>query len=117
MIGRINERKVLDEALQSSQSELIALYGRRRIGKTYLVREHFANEMIFSTSGLFEATLQEQLKEFTSCIKSAYKSEMPIPVPNDWFEAFDMLKILRSEERRVGKECVTTCRSRWSPYH
>src|SRR3546814_14567165 len=25
--------------------------------------------------------------------------------------------ILRSEERRVGKECVSTCRSRWSPYH
>src|SRR3546814_5932076 len=26
-------------------------------------------------------------------------------------------RILRSEERRVGKECVSTCRSRWSPYH
>src|SRR3546814_7599130 len=25
--------------------------------------------------------------------------------------------LLRSEERRVGKECVSTCRSRWSPYH
>src|SRR3546814_5924784 len=27
------------------------------------------------------------------------------------------LGIMRSEERRVGKECVSTCRSRWSPYH
>src|SRR3546814_3452498 len=27
------------------------------------------------------------------------------------------LAVLRSEERRVGKECVSTCRSRWSPYH
>ncbi len=106
MVGRINERKILDETLQSSQSELIALYGRRRIGKTYLVREHFANEMIFSTSGLFEATLQEQLKEFTSCIKSAYKSEMPIPVPNDWFEAFDMLKILIDSSKQKSKKVI-----------
>jgi uncharacterized protein len=106
MIGRINERKILDEALQSSQSELIALYGRRRIGKTYLVRDHFINEMIFSTSGLFEATLQEQLKEFASCIKSASKSAMPIPVPNDWFEAFDMLKILIDSHEQKSKKVI-----------
>ena len=106
MIGRINERKVLDEALQSSQSELIALYGRRRIGKTYLVREHFANEMIFSTSGLFEATLPEQLKEFASCIKSASKSEMPVQIPNDWFEAFDMLKVLITNNKQKSKKVI-----------
>jgi uncharacterized protein len=106
MIGRINERKILDEALQSSQSELIALYGRRRIGKTYLVREHFANEMIFSTSGLFEATLQEQLKEFASCIQSASKNVMPIAVPNDWFEAFDMLKILIDNHEQKSKKVI-----------
>src|SRR3546814_11842769 len=29
----------------------------------------------------------------------------------------DLLALVRSEERRVGKECVSTCRSRWSPYH
>ncbi len=106
MIGRINERKILNEALQSSQSELIALYGRRRIGKTYLVREHFTNEMIFSTSGLFEATLHEQLKEFASCIQSASKSVMPISVPNDWFEAFDMLKILIDNHEQKSKKVI-----------
>jgi uncharacterized protein len=106
MIGRINERKILDEALQSSQSELVALYGRRRIGKTYLVREHFINEMIFSTSGLFEATLQEQLKEFASCMQSAYESAMPIPVPNDWFGAFDMLKILIDTHEQKTKKVI-----------
>src|SRR3546814_10014600 len=31
--------------------------------------------------------------------------------------AYNFIKIVRSEERRVGKECVSTCRSRWSPYH
>src|SRR3546814_3330701 len=28
-----------------------------------------------------------------------------------------LAQVARSEERRVGKECVSTCRSRWSPYH
>ncbi len=104
MIGRNKEREILDEALQSSQSELIALYGRRRVGKTYLIREHFKNEMIFSTSGLFEASLEEQLQEFAKCIQNASKSLMPISVPNNWFEAFEMLKILiESHEQKTKK--------------
>src|SRR3546814_11944279 len=32
-------------------------------------------------------------------------------------ELKDYWRVKRSEERRVGKECVSTCRSRWSPYH
>jgi uncharacterized protein len=62
--------------------------------------------MIFSTSGLFEATLQEQLKEFASCIQSASKSAMPISVPNDWFEAFDMLKILIDNHEQKTKKVI-----------
>ncbi len=106
MVGRINERKILDEALQSSQSELIAIYGRRRIGKTYLIREHFAKELIFSMSGLFDATLQEHLREFASCLKSASKSAMPIKTPKDWFEAFEMLKIFIESDFSKTKKVV-----------
>src|SRR3546814_16660346 len=32
-------------------------------------------------------------------------------------DARELVRLIRSEERRVGKECVSTCRSRWSPYH
>src|SRR3546814_3883220 len=35
----------------------------------------------------------------------------------DHLDDLDYLDLLRSEERRVGKECCSTCRSRWSPYH
>jgi uncharacterized protein len=106
MIGRINEKKILDEAIQSPQSELIALYGRRRIGKTYLIREHFEKEMIFSVSGLFEATLQEQLREFASCLKNATKNLLPIQTPKDWFEAFDLLKILIESHETTTKKVI-----------
>lgn len=106
MVGRINEKKVLDEALQSSQSELIAIYGRRRIGKTYLVREHFANELSFSMSGLFDATLPEHLREFASCLKNASNSAIPLKIPKDWFEAFEMLKLFIESTTTTSKKVI-----------
>lgn len=92
MVGRIEEIKTLNEAFYSKQSELIAIYGRRRIGKTFLIREHFAEKLVFSSSGLFEATLKEQLREFSTNIKAVYKNENSNKNPKDWFEAFDLLK-------------------------
>ncbi len=92
MVGRIEERKLLDEALDSSQSELVAVYGRRRIGKTYLIREHFAKQIIFETSGLFQGQLKEQLRHFASNLKSASQINFDLKTPQDWFEAFEMLK-------------------------
>src|SRR3546814_17478568 len=41
--------------------------------------------------------------------------DLPLPLPGQLDPA--MQRTARSEERRVGKECVSTCRSRWSPYH
>src|SRR3546814_2565188 len=64
---------------------------------------------------------------FELCEAILWKEQKPIvdEVPKDWLtEAVQKLRIAmrlnhkwRSEERRVGKECVSTCRSRWSPYH
>src|SRR3546814_332641 len=47
---------------------------------------------------------------------------VPVPELDDWIAAMpdrhaEAARAQRSEERRVGKECVSTCRSRWSPYH
>ncbi len=106
MVGRINEKRLLNGAMQSSQSELIAIYGRRRIGKTYLIREHFAEELIFGMSGLFDATLQEHLREFASCLKNASKSAMPIKTPKDWFEAFELLKIFVETDSKKTKKVI-----------
>jgi hypothetical protein len=106
MVGRIQEKKILNEAYDSDQSELIAIYGRRRIGKTYLVREHFANHLVFETSGLFNATLSEQLRQFASNLKLASNSHLDIKVPTDWFEAFEMLKIFIINHERKTKKVI-----------
>ena len=106
MIGRNQEIILLNEAYNSDQSELIAIYGRRRIGKTYLVREHFANHLVFETSGLFNGTLPEQLRQFASNLKLASNSHLDIKVPTDWFEAFEMLKSFIINHQKEDKKVV-----------
>src|SRR3546814_19432272 len=50
------------------------------------------------------------LKEELCALRYVYQGDKFRVVPKDIIKQ-------RSEERRVGKECVSTCRSRWSPYH
>ena len=52
MIGRTKEIDILKKAMDSKESEFVAVYGRRRIGKTYLVRQFFADKFVFQHTGL-----------------------------------------------------------------
>jgi AAA+ ATPase superfamily predicted ATPase len=52
MLGRKQETEILFDALKSPRPELIAIYGRRRVGKTYMVRKAFEKEMVFEFSGI-----------------------------------------------------------------
>ena len=47
IIGRTDERAVLTDLLNSRQSELLAIYGRRRVGKTYLIKSHYSEKLVF----------------------------------------------------------------------
>ena len=106
MVGRIEEIKTLNDALYSNQSELIAIYGRRRIGKTFLVREHFSKQLIFSMSGLYNGSLKEQLNEFSVCFKNATNSKFNFETPNDWFEAFAMLRTFIQSKTGKSKKVI-----------
>jgi uncharacterized protein len=106
MVGRIEEIKTLNEAMTSPQSELIAIYGRRRIGKTYLIREHFNAQMTFSNIGLYQASTKEQLKNFAKNVDLFSKNETPIKVPKDWFEAFELLKKLIEKKKSKAKKVI-----------
>ena len=65
IIGRKLEQAALKESIENDKSELIALYGRRRIGKTFLIREYFKNNLVFEMSGLFGGSLKDQLETFS----------------------------------------------------
>ena len=90
MIGRKEEKMRLLAAQASEYSEFVAVYGRRRVGKTFLVRETFGYSFTFQHSGVANGTLAEQLQQFrASVIEQGYED---CPALRSWFDAFDALK-------------------------
>jgi uncharacterized protein len=91
LIGRALERQILEEARVSDEPELVAIYGRRRVGKTFLVRAFFASSIVFELVGTHDADLRQQLRGFGSALAHASRAPAPLAPPNDWREAFDQL--------------------------
>jgi predicted AAA+ superfamily ATPase len=92
VVGRTDEKQILEHTLQSTESELIAVYGRRRVGKTYLIRKTFQKDIIFEFSGVHNATLKEQLANFRNTLAEVMRLPVAPAMPANWAEAFQMLK-------------------------
>ena len=60
MIGRKEEQRLLNELAASGEAEFVVIYGRRRIGKTYLVRETFEDGFFFSYTGVANRNARQQ---------------------------------------------------------
>ncbi|SFD60312.1 hypothetical protein SAMN05518672_102575 [Chitinophaga sp. CF118] len=91
-IGRIDEKKILEKALLSGEAELIAIYGRRRVGKTYLIRQVFKSNIILEFSGVHNATLKQQLVNFRNKLAEVMNIQIAPEVPVGWAEAFELLR-------------------------
>ena len=89
IIGRKQEISRLQELYKSNKPEFIAVFGRRRVGKTYLVREMLEKEFVFDLAGLAKGHMQKQLINFSYALQQF--SEQEFPVPNSWLEAFEQL--------------------------
>lgn len=92
MVGRKKEKEELLKALASEYSEFVAVYGRRRVGKTFLVRETFNYKFTFQHSGIKKGGRQIQLARFRKSLVTYGLKDCP--VLKDWFEAFDALRDL-----------------------
>ena len=91
MIGRESEKLQLAEYISSEKPEFIAVYGRRRVGKTFLITELYGEEFDFETSGVLNGNRDEQMFSFYSSLKNAgYDGQMP----KNWMEAFETLRTL-----------------------
>ena len=90
MIGRIRELKMLRECIAADRSRLVVVYGRRRVGKTFLVREAFDYRFTFTHTGLEDGDFAEQLSAFWRALKSQWNEDCERP--RDWMEAFESLK-------------------------
>lgn len=93
LIGRLKEIEILEEIYSSKKPEFLALYGRRRIGKTYLIRQFFGNKsaVFFNITGTKNGRRLEQLKHFTAQISSVFYQGIPLATAINWDAAFSML--------------------------
>ena len=105
VIGRKYEKGVLDKAYIQDSSSLIALIGRRRIGKTFLVRQTYLGKLNFDMVGLQNGSREEQLQIFSTQLTLYSKSTLPLKFPKNWIEAFaqlsSYLENLKSKKKQV----------------
>ncbi len=104
LVGRKQEADLLKETLVNDKSELIAVYGRRRIGKTFLIREFFKKEIVFEVTGLYKGNMSDQLNNFAQELSRRIKKP-GLETPSDWLEAFTLLETyldkLKSSKKKV----------------
>ncbi len=102
IFARQRELKILEQIHFSKKSEFLAVYGRRRVGKTFLIREYFKNKgLYFALTGIKNARKGKQLKNFAEEFSRVFNEQK---IPNDWFEALAMLR--KAIERIKGHERI-----------
>ena len=107
IIGRKREKDDLMRCLHSKKPEFIVIYGRRRIGKTFLVREYFCSQFSFYATGLTNEKTRGQIRAFHESLTRYGCSKNNIP--KDWFEAFSRLRELL-ESKTVYREPINNKR-------
>lgn len=114
IIGREEELATISRLYTSERSEFLALYGRRRVGKSFLIEEAMENKFTFMTVGLFikvdkddaekvESYRQQQLRHFYSSLLEYGLPEEGNPAPTNWLDAMNLLKKLLLSKRSRRK--------------
>jgi len=101
IIGRKTEMRLLHDCYESGKAELVAVYGRRRIGKTFLVKSMFLDKFDFFVTGIYEGKSKDELTVWNKKLKEY--SGFDYKKPRSWDEAFDQLKhyLLSINKKRV----------------
>ena len=89
LIGRTNEKALLQSYVGSQQAEFIAMYGRRRVGKTFLISNIFADMIVFETSGIIHGSSEDQFAAFNHSLRKIGYTGL---YTNTWMDAFFALE-------------------------
>lgn len=116
IIGRKSEIALLQGLFDEEESQFVAVYGRRRVGKTFLIREAFNYNFTFQHTGIYGASLKEQLSEF---LESLYTAGMRKTknVPQNWNEAFHLLEHFIEKSKDKGKKVIFIDEMPWMDTH
>ena len=101
IIGREEEKRQLTNYYELDNSEFLVVYGRRRVGKTYLIREFFAQNFCFYLTGLANADTEQQLLNFQLAINEQTNSDFPNE--KSWLLAFEQLKSVIKQSQQKKK--------------
>ncbi len=104
LIGRESETERLESYLNSDHAEFIAIYGRRRVGKTFLVRKVCDDKFAFHVTGIYNAAKSDQLLNFAVAMQRCFNLEAP-KVEKNWILAFNTLS-LHLEKLPEGKKII-----------
>lgn len=108
LTGRVAEQQTLESFYKSKRAELLALYGRRRIGKTFLIKHFFAKKkcVFFHVTGIKDGNLSEQISRFIKSISHTFYKDSEIKERLNWFDAFDALTDAINKHAKRGKKIV-----------
>ena len=104
IIGRKQEMIRLTEYVNSRKAELVAVYGRRRVGKTFLIKRYFNEKFVFYLSGAENASKKQQLFNFTTALNNHSGKENPIV--EDWQTAFVQLEQYLRSIKAKGRKVI-----------
>ena len=104
IIGRTNEISLLKEYVESPHSEFIAIYGRRRVGKTFLIDQLFQSNYTFSLTGVIDGDAADQMQAFSDAFDMyGFHLEQR---PQTWMEAFSLIRKAISSRLSDEKKCI-----------
>jgi len=101
LVGREKETKIMRNLLLSKEAELLAVIGRRRVGKTFLIKKVYREQLVFQITGIQNANKKEDLFNFIEARNKYFPNSVKMKEPNDWFEAFSQLKkLIKSKAKK-----------------
>jgi Predicted ATPase (AAA+ superfamily) len=104
IVGRKKEIEFLQRIVESEDPEFVAVYGRRRVGKTFLIKQFFNNKFTFFFSGSENSTLKKQLENFKIALQNHFNTT--IQTPENWTIAFEILRKEISRSRKKGRKVI-----------
>lgn len=105
-IGRIKEKEILQKAFQSSEAEMVAIVGRRRIGKTFLVRNVYKEQLDIEVSGIQNVSNKDQIKNFTLQLKNSLQEAFIPRKTTNWLDTFQLMIECLEKKNKAGRMVV-----------
>ncbi len=106
LIGREKEKGILLKAFQSEEAEMVAIVGRRRIGKTFLVRNVYKEQIDVEVSGIQNISNKDQIKNFTLQLKNSLHEAFIPRKTKDWLDTFQLMIECLEKKNKAGRMVV-----------